>query len=84
MLSFAQFERKVTDERIRDKIDASKRKGLWMDGVPSLRYDVVNRKLVVNEAEAAVVRRLFIEYPSAASKTLFVQQLRHEGVMTKS
>ncbi len=84
LLSFAQFEREVTGERIRDKIDASKRKGLWMGGVPSLGYDVVNRKLVVNEAEAAVVRRLFAEYPSAASTTLFVQQLRHEGVTTKS
>ncbi|MFV8630523.1 recombinase family protein [Ralstonia pseudosolanacearum] len=84
LLSFAQFEREVTGERIRDKIDASKRKGMWMGGVPSLGYDVVNRKLVVNEAEAVLVRRLFIEYPRVASTTLFVQQLRHEGVTTKS
>ncbi len=84
LLSFAQFEREVTGERIRDKIAASKRKGMWMGGVPPLGYDVLDRKLVVNEPEAAVVRRLFADFPCAASTTLFVQQLRHEGVMTKS
>lgn len=84
LLSFAQFEREVTGERIRDKIAASKRKGMWMGGVPPLGYDVAKRKLVVNEAEAAVVRRLFAEFPHAASTTLFVQRLRHEGVTTKS
>ncbi len=52
LLSFAQFEREVTGERIRDKIAASKRKGMWMGGVVPLGYDVVDRKLVVNEAEA--------------------------------
>ena len=84
LLSFAQFEREVTGERIRDKIAASKRKGLWMGGVPSLGYDVVNRKLVVNEAEAEVVRRIFMDYPRVGSTTMLVQQLRHEGVKTKS
>jgi len=84
LLSFAQFEREVTGERIRDKIAASKRKGIWMGGVPPLGYDVVARKLVINEVEAAVVRRMFIEYPRAGSTTLFVQQLRHEGVTSKS
>ncbi len=84
LLSFAQFEREVTGERIRDKIAASKRKGIWMGGVPPLGYDVAKRKLVVNEAEAVVVRRLFAEFPRAASTTLFVQRLRHERVMTKS
>jgi site-specific DNA recombinase len=54
LLSFAQFEREVTGERIRDKIAASKKKGLWMGGQPSLGYDVKDRKLVVNEAEAAI------------------------------
>ena len=53
LLSFAQFEREVTGERIRDKIAAAKRKGMWMGGVPSIGYDVVNRQLVINEAEAA-------------------------------
>ena len=52
LLSFAQFEREVTGERIRDKIAASKRKGMWMGGVPPLGYDVRDRRLVVNRAEA--------------------------------
>ena len=56
LLSFAQFEREVTGERIRDKIAASKKKGMWMGGLPSLGYDVQNRKLVVNEEEALTVR----------------------------
>src|SRR3954454_1205101 len=56
LLSFAQFEREVTGERIRDKIAASKKKGTWMGGQPSLGYDVHNRKLVINEAEAKTVR----------------------------
>jgi site-specific DNA recombinase len=62
LLSFAQFEREVTGERIRDKIAASKKKGLWMGGQPSLGYDVRDRKLVVNEAEAAIVRMIFRRY----------------------
>jgi DNA invertase Pin-like site-specific DNA recombinase len=84
LLSFAQFEREVTGERIRDKIAASKRKGMWVGGVPSLGYDVVSRKLVINEAEAAVVRRLFTDYLRVGSTTMFVQQLRHEGVTSKT
>ena len=55
LLSFAQFEREVTGERIRDKIAASKKKGMWMGGMPPLGYDVQNRKLVVNDAEARIV-----------------------------
>ena len=62
LLSFAQFEREVTAERIRDKIAASKKKGMWMGGVPPLGYDIENKKLVVNEAEASVVRELFRLY----------------------
>ena len=62
LLSFAQFEREVTGERIRDKIAASKKKGMWMGGLPSLGYDVKERKLVVNEAEAATVRYIFRRY----------------------
>jgi hypothetical protein len=84
LLSFAQFEREVTGERIRNKIAASKRKGKWVGGVPSLGYDVVNRKLVINDAEAEVVRRMFTDYPRVGSTTMFVQQLRHEGVTTKN
>ena len=84
LLSFAQFEREVTGERIRDKIAASKRKGMWMGGVPPLGYDVVARKLVINEVEANIIQRMFVEYPRCRSTTLFVQQLRHDGVMSKS
>ncbi len=62
LLSFAQFEREVTGERIRDKIAASKKKGLWMGGQPSLGYNVRDRKLLVNEAEAAIVRMIFRRY----------------------
>ena len=56
LLSFAQFEREVTGERIRDKFTASKRKGMWMGGVPPLGYDVSERRLTVNETEAVTVR----------------------------
>src|ERR1700723_700323 len=59
LLSFAQFEREVTGERIRDKIAASKRKGIWMGGCPSMGYDVCDRRLVVNQAEAATVREIY-------------------------
>ena len=59
LLSFAQFEREITGERIRDKIAASKRKGMWMGGLPPLGYDVEDRKLVVNEGEAQTVRHIF-------------------------
>src|SRR5512134_436767 len=59
LLSFAQFEREVIGERIRDKFVASRRKGMWMGGTPPLGYDVRDRKLVVNETEAELVRLIF-------------------------
>jgi site-specific DNA recombinase len=62
LLSFAQFEREVTGERIRDKIAASKKKGMWMGGLPSLGYDVQNRKLIVNDKEALTVLHIFRRY----------------------
>jgi site-specific DNA recombinase len=62
LLSFAQFEREVTGERIRDKIAASKRKGMWMGGVPPLGYDVRDRWLVVNRPEAVTVKHLYERY----------------------
>src|SRR5512136_2925556 len=62
LLSFAQFEREVTGERIRDKIAASKKKGLWMGGVVPLGYRVEDRKLLVNEEEAEIVRKIFARY----------------------
>src|SRR5438477_6400425 len=62
LLSFAQFEREVTGERIRDKIAASKKKGMWMGGVVPLGYDLKERNLVVNQGEADTVRLLFRRY----------------------
>ena len=62
LLSFAQFEREVTSERIRDKIAASKRKGLWVGGMAPLGYDTKDRKITVNEAETDTVRTIFRSY----------------------
>ena len=59
LLSFAQFEREVSAERVRDKIAASKAKGLWMGGTPPLGYDIKDRHLIVNEQEAEIVRQVF-------------------------
>ena len=84
LLSFAQFEREVTGERIRDKIAASKRKGLWMGGVPPLGYDVANRLLVVNETESQLVRRIFGEMLTIGSPTRIAQGLASEGITTKA
>ena len=67
LLSFAQFEREVTGERIRDKIAASKKKGMWMGGNPPLGYDINERKLVVNEREAEQVRHIFRRYAALGS-----------------
>ena len=84
LLSFAQFEREVTGERIRDKVAASKRKGMWMGGTVPLGYDVRDRKLVVNEAEAATVRRIYADYLALGSVRLLEERLRAEGVVGKS
>src|SRR5690606_7045837 len=84
LLSFAQFEREVTGERIRDKIAASKRKGMWMGGVPPLGYDVENRRLVPNEREAKIVRHIFQRCGELGSSTLLVKELRHDGVTSKA
>lgn len=62
LLSFAQFEREISGERIRDKIAASKKKGMWMDGSLPLGYDTVNKKLVINEEEAEIVRFIYEKY----------------------
>ena len=84
LLSFAQFEREVTGERIRDKIAASKRKGMWMGGIPPLGYDVENRRLVPNKAEAKVVQHIFRRFVELGSSTLLVKELRLDGVTSKS
>ena len=84
LLSFAQFEREVIGERIRDKFAASRRKGMWMGGVPPLGYDVVARKLVVNEPEADLVRHIFERFLKVGSATLLVKELNGAGHRTKS
>ncbi|MBM9595995.1 recombinase family protein [Roseitranquillus sediminis] len=83
LLSFAQFEREVTAERIRDKVAASRRKGMWMGGNVPWGYDVRDRKLVVNEAEAAVVRSIFERFVATGSATVLARELRQEGVRTR-
>ena len=79
LLSFAQFEREVAGERIRDKIAASKKKGMWMGGLPSLGYDVQNRKLVVNEEEARTVRHIFRRYVELRSVRALQAELDDAG-----
>ena len=83
LLSFAQFEREVTSERIRDKIAASKRKGLWVGGMVPLGYDAKNRKIWVNEAEAERVRVIFRRYLELGSLAPLVADLRRQGIVTK-
>ena len=83
LLSFAQFEREVTGERIRDKIAASKRKGLWMGGPVPLGYDVRDRKLIVNETEAELVRHIMRRYCELPGVPQLVEELRDEGRLTK-
>ena len=84
LLSFAQFEREVTGERIRDKIAASKKKGLWMGGVVPLGYRVDARKLLVEEAEAETVRLIFQRYLDLGSLPALPRDLRDRGVLTRS
>ncbi len=83
LLSFAQFEREVTGERIRDKIAASKKKGMWMGGVPPLGYDAKDKKLVVNESEAEVVRHIFRRYIELGSVRSLKEELDAAGVVSK-
>jgi DNA invertase Pin-like site-specific DNA recombinase len=84
LLSFAQFEREVIGERIRDKFAASRRKGMWMGGTPPLGYDVVDRKLIVSETEAELVRLIFERFLRVGSVTKLAQELRRAGRTTKS
>jgi len=84
LLSFAQFEREVTAERIRDKIAASKKKGMWMGGVVPLGYRVQNRKLGVDEAEAKIVRHLFDRYLALKSVRDLVDEAKRDGLSTRS
>jgi len=91
LLSFAQFEREVTGERIRDKIAASKKKGMWMGGNPPLGYDVPvvgtseasDRKLVVNAAEADTVRHIFRRFADLKSVLALQYELNRAGIVSK-
>jgi DNA invertase Pin-like site-specific DNA recombinase len=83
LLSFAQFEREVIGERIRDKFAASRAKGMWMGGFVPLGYDVKDRKLIVNKAEAATLRKIFERFTQIGSVTELVRELRAEDVRGK-
>jgi site-specific DNA recombinase len=84
LLSFAQFEREVTAERIRDKIAASKKKGMWMGGVVPLGFCVENRKLLIDEDEAKTVRHLFVRYLALKSVRLLMEETKRAGLSTRS
>ena len=83
LLSFAQFEREIAGERIRDKIAASKKKGMWMGGNVPLGYDVRDRKLVVNAEEAMTVRNIFQRYAELGSVSALKLELDRDGIVSK-
>ena len=84
LLSFAQFEREVTGERIRDKIAASKQKSMWIGGLPPLGYDVADRKLVVNATETDTVRHIFRRYTGLKSVLALKEDLDAAGIVSKA
>ncbi len=83
LLSFAQFEREVTGERIRDKIAMSKKKGKWIGGLPPIGYDIVEKKLIVNKPEAKIVNEIFAKYIEIKSVTLLKFELDRLGIVSK-
>src|ERR1700691_2234320 len=83
LLSFAQLEREVTGERIRDMSAASKRKGIWMGGCPPIGYDVCDRRLVINQADAQTVRQIYRRYLKAGSVPNLKKALDRDGVVSK-
>ncbi|MBF0097135.1 MAG: recombinase family protein [Magnetococcales bacterium] len=83
MMAFAQFEREIASERIRDKFAASKKRGMWMGGHPPLGYDVLDRKLVINEAEAETVRTIFHRFIATESVILLLKELTAQGATGK-
>jgi site-specific DNA recombinase len=84
LLSFAQFEREVISERIRDKFAASRKRGMWMGGWAPLGYDIRDRKLVINTVEAAAVRTIFQRFVRVGSMTKLIPILAKEGISAKS
>ena len=83
LLSFAQFEREVIGERIRDKVAASRKRGMWMGGVVPLGYEVRDRKLAINDAEAVTVRMMFERFVTVGSATALARSLIAEGVRSR-
>lgn len=83
LLSFAQFEREVIGERIRDKVAASRKRGMWMGGVVPLGYEVRDRKLIINKPEAATVRTIFERFLKVGSATALARCLSAEGVRSR-
>ena len=83
LLSFAQFEREVIGERIRDKVAASRKRGIWMGGYVPLGYEVKDRKLIIKESEAAIVRMIFERFVAVGSATALARALVTEGVCTR-
>ena len=83
LLSFAQFEREVTGERIRDKIASSKQKGMWMGGLVPLGYDVHERRLAINQSEAETVREIFRRYLELGSVRLLMEDLNRRCIRSK-
>ena len=83
LLSFAQFEREVTGERIRDKLAASKRRGIWVGGIVPLGYEVRDCKLVVREDEAQTIRLIFERYLALGSLPALQRELRERGIVTR-
>jgi site-specific DNA recombinase len=84
LLSFAQFEREVIGERIRDKFAASRRKGMWMGGWTPLGYDIKSRKLVLNEPEAQLVQSIFTRFARQIPPQLLIEKLAQEGALNKN
>ncbi|MBF0108705.1 MAG: recombinase family protein [Magnetococcales bacterium] len=84
LLSFAQFEREISAERIRDKFAASKRKGMWMGGHIPLGYEVQNRKLLIVPSEAENVRHIFRRFLECGSATLLIHELAETGITAKN
>src|SRR5260370_23985354 len=83
LLSFAQFEREVTGERIRDKLAAWKKKGMWMGGLPPLGYECRGHKLIVVDSEADIVRHIFRRYAALGSVRLLKEELEADDIRSK-
>src|SRR5258705_8039804 len=83
LLSFAQFERELSSERVRDKVAASRRKGKWTGGTVPLGYDAKDKKLVINKVEAETVRYIFKRYLDLQSFGKLVEDLDNKGIVSK-